>query len=110
MLKVWRCPVLSGIPNHDCDAEAPDIKVDAVRGFGGNVVLHGSNFDEAKAEAERLSAEHGYTFVPHFRSPAGDRRTEAPLGMEMLQQNGHMDYIFCACRWWWFGCGCCRAS
>ena len=33
----------------------PDIKVDAVRGFGGNVVLHGSNFDEAKAEAERLS-------------------------------------------------------
>ncbi|TOM89095.1 PLP-dependent threonine dehydratase, partial [Vibrio parahaemolyticus] len=33
----------------------PDIKVDAVRSFGGNVVLHGSNFDEAKAEAERLS-------------------------------------------------------
>ncbi|MFA0521247.1 pyridoxal-phosphate dependent enzyme, partial [Vibrio sp. 10N.222.55.E8] len=24
----------------------PDIKVDAVRGFGGHVVLHGSNFDE----------------------------------------------------------------
>ena len=44
----------------------PDIKVDAVRGFGGNVVLHGSNFDEAKAEAERLSAKHGYTFVPPF--------------------------------------------
>ncbi|MEF1277956.1 pyridoxal-phosphate dependent enzyme, partial [Vibrio fortis] len=47
----------------------PDIKVDAVRGFGGNVVLHGSNFDEAKAEAERLSAEHGYTFVPPFDHP-----------------------------------------
>ena len=41
----------------------PDIKVEAVRGFGGNVILHGSNFDEAKAEAERLSAENGYTFV-----------------------------------------------
>ncbi|WP_332635252.1 pyridoxal-phosphate dependent enzyme, partial [Halalkalibacter flavus] len=33
----------------------PDIKVDAVRGFGGEVLLHGSNFDEAKAEAERLA-------------------------------------------------------
>jgi threonine dehydratase len=28
-----------------------DIKVDAVRGFGGEVLLHGSNFDEAKAKA-----------------------------------------------------------
>ncbi len=26
-----------------------DIKVDAVRGFGGEVLLHGANFDEAKA-------------------------------------------------------------
>ena len=31
----------------------PDIKVDAVRGFGGNVVLHGSNFDEAKADFDQ---------------------------------------------------------
>ncbi|HDU8588314.1 TPA: threonine ammonia-lyase, biosynthetic [Vibrio alginolyticus] len=71
----------------------PDIKVDAVRGFGGNVVLHGSNFDEAKAEAERLSDLHGYTFVPPFDHPlviAG----QGTIGMEMLQQNGHLDYIF----------------
>ena len=71
----------------------PDIKVTAVRNFGGEVRLHGSNFDEAKAEAERLSAEHGYTFVPPFDHPlviAG----QGTMGMEMLQQNGHMDYIF----------------
>ncbi len=71
----------------------PDIKVDAVRSFGGEVVLHGSNFDEAKAEAERLAALHGYTFVPPFDHPlviAG----QGTIGMEMLQQNGHLDYIF----------------
>ncbi len=71
----------------------PDIKVEAVRGFGGNVVLFGSNFDEAKAEAERLSEEFGYTFVPPFDHPlviAG----QGTIGMEMLQQNGHLDYIF----------------
>jgi len=71
----------------------PDIKVEAVKGFGGNVVLHGSNFDEAKAEAERLSLLHGYTFVPPFDHPlviAG----QGTIGMEMLQQNGHLDYIF----------------
>ena len=71
----------------------PDIKVEAVKGFGGNVVLHGSNFDEAKAEAERLSELHGYTFVPPFDHPlviAG----QGTIGMEILQQNGHLDYIF----------------
>ncbi|MDI5754533.1 50S ribosome-binding GTPase, partial [Salmonella enterica subsp. enterica serovar Montevideo] len=31
-----------------------DIKVDAVRGFGGEVLLHGANFDEAKAKAIEL--------------------------------------------------------
>ncbi|PAR37435.1 threonine ammonia-lyase, biosynthetic [Vibrio metoecus] len=71
----------------------PDIKVEAVRGFGGEVLLHGSNFDEAKTEAERLSKEQGYTFVPPFDHPlviAG----QGTIGMEMLQQNGHLDYIF----------------
>ncbi|ENJ1348569.1 threonine ammonia-lyase, biosynthetic [Vibrio cholerae] len=71
----------------------PDIKVEAVRGFGGEMLLHGSNFDEAKAEAERLSKEQGYTFVPPFDHPlviAG----QGTIGMEMLQQNGHLDYIF----------------
>ncbi|KQA35569.1 threonine ammonia-lyase, biosynthetic [Vibrio cholerae] len=71
----------------------PDIKVEAVRGFGGEVLLQGSNFDEAKAEAERLAKEQGYTFVPPFDHPlviAG----QGTIGMEMLQQNGHLDYIF----------------
>ncbi|MDD9195436.1 threonine ammonia-lyase, biosynthetic [Aliivibrio sp. S3MY1] len=71
----------------------PDIKVEAVKGFGGRVILHGRNFDEAKAEAERLSELHGYTFVPPFDHPlviAG----QGTIGMEMLQQNGHLDYIF----------------
>lgn len=34
-----------------------DIKVDAVRGFGGEVLLHGANFDEAKAKAIELSQQ-----------------------------------------------------
>lgn len=36
-----------------------DIKVDAVRGFGGEVLLHGANFDEAKAKAIELSQQQG---------------------------------------------------
>lgn len=57
------------------------------------MVLYGSNFDEAKAEAQRLAELHNYTFVPPFDHPlviAG----QGTIGMEMLQQNGHLDYIF----------------
>ncbi|WP_028024422.1 threonine ammonia-lyase, biosynthetic [Enterovibrio calviensis] len=71
----------------------PDIKVSGVRGFGGNVVLHGNNFDEAKAKAIELADEHGYTFVAPFDHPsiiAG----QGTIGLELLQQNGHLDYIF----------------
>ncbi|MFN6886708.1 pyridoxal-phosphate dependent enzyme, partial [Proteus mirabilis] len=40
-----------------------DIKVDTVRQFGGEALLYGANFDEAKAKAIALAKEMGYTFV-----------------------------------------------
>ena len=47
-----------------------DIKVDAVRGFGGEAVLYGANFDEAKAYAIELAKTRNLTFVPPFDHPA----------------------------------------
>ena len=44
----------------------PDIKIDAVRRMGGNVVLFGNSFDEAYAESRRLAAEHGFTMIPPY--------------------------------------------
>ncbi|WP_319939255.1 threonine ammonia-lyase, biosynthetic [Xenorhabdus littoralis] len=70
-----------------------DIKVDAVRSFGGAVLLHGANFDEAKAKAIEMAKEHGYTFVPPFDHPAVIAG-QATLAMELLQQDVHLDRIF----------------
>lgn len=42
-----------------------DIKVDAVRSFGGEVLLHGANFDEAKAKAIELAQQQGFTRFRH---------------------------------------------
>ncbi|MBD8165508.1 threonine ammonia-lyase, biosynthetic [Erwinia persicina] len=70
-----------------------DIKVDAVRAFGGEVYLFGANFDEAKAKAIELSEQQGYTFVPPFDHPmviAG----QGTLAMELLQQDAHLDRVF----------------
>lgn len=70
-----------------------DIKVDAVRAFGGEAYLFGANFDEAKAKAIELAAERGYTFVPPFDHPAVIAG-QGTLAMELLQQDAHLDRVF----------------
>ncbi len=65
----------------------PSIKVNAVRALGARVVLHGDGFDEAKAHADGLVAEHGYTFVHPFDDVdviAG----QGTVGMEIMNQHG----------------------
>jgi len=81
----------------------PDIKVEAVKGFGGEVLLYGANFDEAKNKAIELAAEQNRTFIPPFDHPlviAG----QGSIAMELLQQNARLDRIFVpvgggACSW-----------
>lgn len=44
----------------------PLIKVNATRGYGAKVVLHGNCYDDAYAKACELEDEHGYTFIHPF--------------------------------------------
>ena len=71
----------------------PSIKVDAVRGYSGEVLLFGANFDEAKAKAMELAEELNMTFVHPFDAPdviAG----QGTIAMELIQQRGDLDRIF----------------
>jgi threonine dehydratase len=76
----------------------PDIKVDAVKQFGGGYVdirLTGTSFDTASAEAKRLAKEEGYTLVPPFDDPdviAG----QGTIAKEILEQNPNLQMIFIA--------------
>ena len=63
----------------------PDIKVDAVRRLGGEVVLHGNTYDDASSHAKQLSAESGAIFI----HPYDDEDVIAGQGtvaMEITQQ------------------------
>jgi threonine dehydratase len=72
----------------------PEIKVEAVRALGAEVVLVGDNFDEAAAHARRLVADTGMVFVHPFDDPeviAG----QGTVGVELLRQvPGGIDAIF----------------
>jgi len=63
----------------------PQVKVDAVKARGGEVVLYGDTFDEACAYARQLEVEKGLTFIHPFDDPhviAG----QGTIGMEILRQ------------------------
>ena len=74
----------------------PAIKHSNVSRMGGNVVLHGADFDAAKAECARLEKAHGLTNIPPFDDPyviAG----QGTIGMELVRQAdlSKLEAIFC---------------
>ena len=63
----------------------PLTKVQGVKEFGANVILHGSNYDEAYAYAVTFGEERGYTFVHPFTDDevmAG----QGTIALEMLEE------------------------
>lgn len=63
----------------------PQVKVNAVKARGGEVVLYGDTFDEAYRYARELEQEKGLTFIHPFDDPhviAG----QGTIGMEILRQ------------------------
>ncbi|MCU0941050.1 MAG: threonine ammonia-lyase, biosynthetic [Hydrogenophaga sp.] len=78
----------------------PQLKVDAVRGFGGEVVLHGDSYSDAHAHAVALQKKQGLTFVHPFDDPdviAG----QGTIAMEVLRQlqrlgSDRLDAVFVA--------------
>ena len=70
----------------------PLIKVSATRGYGADVVLHGSNYDEAYEEALRLSAQDRLTFVHAFDDDAVIAG-QGTLGLELLEQYPDLEAV-----------------
>ena len=74
----------------------PQVKIDAVKGFGGDVVLFGDSYSDAYNHALTLQKKQGLTFVHPFDDPdviAG----QGTIAMEMLRQHqGPLDAVFVA--------------
>jgi len=73
----------------------PDIKVQAVKRLGGEVVLHGDSFDVANKYAIQRAKDEGMTFIP----PYDDELVMAGQGTianEILRQWRDVEYVFVA--------------
>lgn len=73
--------------------KTPTIKIDAVKGFGGNILLYGDNLSEAMQKALEISRLENKVFIPPYDHPfiiAG----QGTVGLECIQQCPSMDKIF----------------
>jgi threonine dehydratase len=70
----------------------PLIKVTATRARGATIVLHGESFDDAAAEALRLSHEQGLVLVPPFDGDAVIAG-QGTVGLEILEDVPGVDGV-----------------
>lgn len=87
--KLLSIPVTVVMPDY-----APLIKITTCQRLGATVVMHGRDFTEARAQADRIAAEHGSTYIHGFDAPdiiAG----QGTMGLEILEQVPDVDTIMC---------------
>jgi threonine dehydratase len=71
---------------------ANPVKVEAMRDFGAEVLLHGRDFDESREHCERLAAQHGYRYIhsgdePHLIAGVGTHT------LEILEERPDIDAV-----------------
>ncbi len=71
----------------------PEIKVAAVKVLGGNVVLHGTAFDEANSYAINLANTEGAVYIPPF-DDADVIAGQGTVAKELLSQHNQLNTVF----------------
>jgi len=72
----------------------PSIKVDAVESLGGEVILHGDNYDDAYARAMEMAEAENLTFIHPFDDPAVIAG-QGTIGKELVSQmDDDVDAVF----------------
>jgi threonine dehydratase len=70
----------------------PLVKVSNTERYGARVILHGSVYDEAMAEALRIRDQEGLTLVHPFDDPAVIAG-QGTIGLELLEQCPELDVV-----------------
>lgn len=71
----------------------PEIKINAVKALGGQVLLHGTAFDDANQHAIALAAQSGAVYVPPF-DDADVIAGQGTVAKELLCQQPELDAVF----------------
>jgi threo-3-hydroxy-L-aspartate ammonia-lyase len=76
--------------------DAPQAKIDATRGYGGEVILFDRYQQDREALGAQLAGERGLTLIPPYDHPhvmAG----QGTAAQELLEEVGTLDYLLVPC-------------
>lgn len=76
--------------------DAPQVKIDATRGYGAQIVLYDRARDDREAIAAALARELGVTLAPPFNHPhiiAG----QGTAALELIEETGPLDVLLVPC-------------
>ena len=86
--RLLRMPAVIVMPK-----DAPQMKIDATRGYGGQVVLYDRYTENREALGARLAEERGMTLIPPYDHPhvmAG----QGTAALELIDEVGELDLLF----------------
>ncbi len=96
------------IPYIIMPGNAPPVKIQAVRSYGGRVILSESTLKSREQTLHKTIAKHGSTFV----HPSNDMDViigQATMAMELIDEVEQLDYIVCPIGGGGIGAGTCLA-
>lgn len=73
--------------------DAPAVKVEATRGYGGEVIFYNRYAEDREALGKRLAEERGLTLIPPYDHPhvmAG----QGTAAKELIEETGQLDVLF----------------
>ena len=73
---------------------APDIKIEAVKNLGANVIIDGDTFDDAKNICLNIVKKENKTLI-HPYDDLDVISGQGTIGLELIEQLKDIDYIFC---------------
>ena len=77
-------------------ADAPQVKLDATRGYGGEVITYDPRTDSREELSTRIASERGLSVIPPFDHPhivAG----QGTAAKELIEEAGVLDYLLVPC-------------
>jgi threonine dehydratase len=77
-------------------ADAPAVKIEATRGYGGEVVLYDREREDREEIGGRLARERGLTVIPPYNHPhiiAG----QGTAALELIAEVGPLDFLCAPC-------------
>ena len=72
---------------------ASPAKVSATRGYGANVILEGTNYDESSFKAKEIAKQTGATIIHAFDDPQ-IIAAQGVIGLEILEQLPDVDEVY----------------